>query len=377
VQPVSLAGTLDSMPLTDLLQWLDSGRKTGTLQVSGERYIKTLVTREGRVIGSASTDPSDHLGHFLLRLGHISEDDIKRAMEAQQATRVMLGKILVDSGVISEPDLQAALIQKAEETIFSLFLWENGRFEFRDGQVPDQIQVPLSLKISEVLLKGLTWYDELKKVRLAFASTSSVVARTAKTLPPAFRGATSLPGRILELVDGKHSIADICLEVHASEFAVGKLLHLLLQEGFIAVGKPAPVKKIVKPQVQVALLLDEARSLLRAGEAHAAVMSLEEARRAAPENSELGAALEEARAAFVHQACRDGLRPDAVPALLKPLESLVSEDLTPEEMFLLTRVNGTWDLRSILSVCPFPEPDALLHMKKLKDRGLIGIQVAV
>lgn len=377
MRSISLSGTLESMPLTDLLQWVDSGGKTGTLLVHGPKYTKTLVTRDGLVIASASTDPNDHLGHFLLRQGLITEEDLRKAMETQQKSRVVLGKILVMEGAVSEADLQAALVQKAEETIFGLFLWESGRFEFREQDVPDRIQVPLSLKIPEVLLRGRTWCDELRKIKAAFASSEAVVIRTSKPLPEPFAEPASLSRRILEMVDGKHSIADICLEVHASEFSVGRLLNALLGNGLIEVRKKRPDKKAARPPRAAASLLDEARSLVRVGEAHAAIELLEEARKAEPHNAEIAPALSEARAAFIHQANRDGLEPDCVPALLVPLEALTSENLTPEEMFLLTRIDGTWDLRSIVSVCPFPEADALLHLKKLKDRGLVGIQVAV
>jgi hypothetical protein len=375
MRPVSLSGVLSSMPLTDLLQWLDQGRKSGSLQVHGSKYTKTIITTEGQIIASGSTDPNDYLGHFLLRQGKITEEQLQHAMEVQRTSRKMLGKILVTSGLIDEVFLQTTLVQKAEETIFSLFLWKDGRFEFRDGDLPGKVAVPLKLKISDVLLKGLTWYDEFKHIRKIFASSASVVARTRKPLPAAFENTGSLPRRILDLVDGKHSIAEIAMSVHASEFAVGKLLHLLLKQGFIEVRKHEAERRPVRPNRPIESIIEEARSMMRCGEAQAALKTLEEAKDATSNNEKLQDAIGEARAAFVHQAYRDGLKPDSVPALLKPLEDLTGEPLTPEEMFLLSRINGSWDIRAILSVCPFPEPDALLHLKKLKDRGLLGMEV--
>jgi hypothetical protein len=43
-------------------------------------------------------------------------------------------------------------------------------------------------------------------------------------------------------------------------------------------------------------------------------------------------------------------------------------------MFLLSRINGTWDLKSIIDISPLSEVDALRLMKRLLDRGLIDIQ---
>ena len=103
---MSLSGTLSTMALGDLLQWVEQGRKSGTLVVQGERYVKRIFTRDGRIIASASNDPNDHLGHFLLRLGLISEPDLKRALEVQQQTRAMLGRILVTIGAVTEERLE-------------------------------------------------------------------------------------------------------------------------------------------------------------------------------------------------------------------------------------------------------------------------------
>ena len=46
--------------------------------------------------------------------------------------------------------------------------------------------------------------------------------------------------------------------------------------------------------------------------------------------------------------------------------------IDPEEGFLLSRINGSWDIQSILSICPFREADCLRMIKKLRERGVIG-----
>ena len=51
----------------------------------------------------------------------------------------------------------------------------------------------------------------------------------------------------------------------------------------------------------------------------------------------------------------------------------MSQDLSPEEGFLVSRVNGSWDLRSIISISPLREVDALRAFKKLRERGIIDL----
>ncbi len=228
---MSLTGTFSTMCLTDLLQWLQQARKTGTLLVHGERYTKKISVRDGIIDSSSSDDPTEHLGHFLLRHDRITEVDLRRALETQQRTGVVLGRILITVGLIEEVELKRFLVQKAEETIFGLFLWEDARFEFVESDRPREIMVPLSLRVEDVLLKGLAWYDELQHIRKEFASALTVLSRSDRSLPPEFSLARSLARRILDLVDGRRCIADICLAVHASEFTVSKLLYLMSKRG--------------------------------------------------------------------------------------------------------------------------------------------------
>jgi hypothetical protein len=361
------------MPLSDLLQFLHQARKTGTLIVHGDRYSKKLVVRDGVIVSTASDDPTDYLGQYLLREGRITEDQLRKAIETQQKTRVMLGKILVTVGAIQEADLMTLLVEKAEETIASLFLLADARFEFLEGSVPAEIAVPLHLNIEDALLKGLAWYDELQHIRNVFATSRTVVARTGRSLPPEFQTGASPARRILDLVDGRRSIADICLAVHASEFVVGKLLYLMNKQGYVQVVQRVTPEEAAPARKTFSELLDEASSLLRLGHAEEALRILEEARPLSPHDIALRSLFDEARRTFLQQTVRTEVAPEKVPRLTRPLESLVSEPLSPEEGFILSRVDGSWDVRSIVSLCPFSETEALMHLKRLLDRGLVSL----
>jgi hypothetical protein len=361
------------MPLTDLLQWIEQARKTGTILVHGDRYTKKILVRDGRIIASASDDPTDHLGHFLLRQNRITEPQLKKALETQQKTGVMLGKILVTVGLIEEPELYSLLIQKAEETIFGLFLWNDARFEFTEGETPAKIAVPLSLRIEDVLLKGLTWYDEMRNIRETFPTSRSVLRRAGTPLLPADGiSPGTLAHRVLSMADGRRSIADICFQVHASEFSVSKLLYLFLKRRYVEIVAEAPAPAVTR-RGTFSELLDEARAHLRAGKSEEALRTLEDARRISPTDIALRELTDAAQAAFVDNARLTGLSRERVPVLVKPLESLTGEQLTPQEVFILTRVNGSWNLAAIISLCPFQEAEALMHLKRLSDRGILRL----
>ena len=367
------------MPLTDLLQWLGSAQRTGTLVVRGERYTKSLYLREGRIISSASDDPTEQLGQFLLSHGKITEEDLRKGLEAQAKTKVLLGKILLMVGSIKEDELKRLLVMKAEGTIFSLFLLSGAHFDFLDGELPRDLFVPINLEMQDVLMKGLTIIDELRHIRSQLGSGGTILARTRTPLPAGFPADRSVGKAVLGLVDGKRTITDICLALHATEFTVSKFLYRMVEKQYIEVirkteSESGPVAHDDRPFVSIDQLVSHARERMTAGDFDAAIDLTAQALAAAPRDIAIRNLHDEACARFRETAHRTILPPAKVPFLTRPLEQMTSETLTPQEVFLISRINGTWDLKSIIDISPMGEIDALRVMKRLQERGLVELR---
>ena len=82
-----IQGSLATMSLTELLQWLGNAGKTGTLSIERNKVVKRILVREGRVIACASQEPSDMLGHFLVSRGKISEETLRKALALQETQK--------------------------------------------------------------------------------------------------------------------------------------------------------------------------------------------------------------------------------------------------------------------------------------------------
>ena len=139
---MGITGNLKTMQLSELLQWLSLGSKTGTLLIDGHGVEKRIYFQDGRIDSSSSSDQREYLGHFLVSHGFITEEELKMAMEVQEESQILLGKILVMINAIAEADLLRLMRKKAEESIYDVFLWTEGDFEFVDGELPDQKMVP-------------------------------------------------------------------------------------------------------------------------------------------------------------------------------------------------------------------------------------------
>jgi TonB family protein len=157
---MSITGNLRTLELSELLQWLAQGTKTGVLIIDNEDTEKRIYFDRGTIVSSESSDSQEHLGHFLIEEGLIDEPTLARALKLQQATQILLGKVLVTLGAITEKELSQVLQQKTQETIYELFNWPEGEFRFVPDDLPEFPMVPMSLDVTNLVLEGMRRIDE-------------------------------------------------------------------------------------------------------------------------------------------------------------------------------------------------------------------------
>src|SRR5450759_3028392 len=223
---MAITGNLRTMQLSDLLQWLSMGQKTGTLLVHGRPGEKRIYFDQGRIISSSSTVEREYLGHFLVAHGYITEEELTRAMEVQEESKILLGKILVMIGAISEEDLAVILRLKAAETIYDIFLWNEGAFEFVDGNLPHPPMVPISIDVTGLVMEGLRRFDEWSRIRTRIGSHREIPAIVA---PIDLDTLSERERLVLKTIDGVRSIDEICELSHNSEFFIASFLFHLLE----------------------------------------------------------------------------------------------------------------------------------------------------
>ena len=418
-------GSLATMSLTEILQWLGNAGKTGTLSIERNKVVKRILVREGRIIACASQEPADMLGHFLVSRGKITEETLRKALALQENQRIHLGKILVESGSLSENELRVLLEDKAQETIFGLFDWDDAEFRFADGEAADANIFAVDMRVEDILLRGAQRWDEMQRFRTVFNDPGIVLCRTERK-PPAEVFRNRMARRIFESINGERTVAEILLHAHGSEYLVTKFLYELFRAGVAEVAGVKPVARelvhelgttssteapaaaapepvvsrpVAVPPVAVRTapstveaaalasarqaapprMVDEgdlefARRLLNRGEFDSALDILDRAYKAQPGDEALRRLLAEAEASFVEKAYRHFLPPSKIVTLQRSVESLTAEHLSPTEFFLLSRIDGTWDVKSIIQITPLREVDVLRTLKRMREKGLIELK---
>jgi hypothetical protein len=365
---MSLTGNLRTMSLPDILQWIALGRKTGTLHLERRAVRKQLAFKAGTIFSSWSNDPRESLGQFLISQNLVTEEQLFRALLSQEKEGRLIGSILVESGTLSEDDLRRALRLKAEETIYDLFHWLEGAFEFREDDLPERVHVHLDLVVQGVILEGIRRVDEWARIRKVFPTM-----RTTFIVKDGGGEADELDRKALELAAAGKTMAEIALEMHRTDFDTAAHFFDLRARDMVAVAE-APVAVVLDdPIAALAGLLAAAESRLKENRLDEALKCYEDALALDRLNQQAKKGLLAVSEARSRERALKRVELDKVPALKMSLASLTQENFDPREGFILSRVNGQWDVRSILKLIPIPEDDAILIFSRLIERGVIAL----
>lgn len=372
---MSIAGNLETMEFAELLQWLARSRKTGTLVIDNGYVEKRALFRDGTIIASASTDPHEYLGHFLVSHGFISEAELAQGMELQQKRKTLLGKILVTVGAISQDDLERMLRLKSEESIYDLFSWTEGEFRFLEDEIPEQPLVPIALDVTSLVLNGLQRLDEWRRIRESIPSAQAVPVTVGKLEVTGDEGAR----KVLEMVNDDRSIEEIALQTHSTEFFVSRILLAQMESGRLKVVRPRPLRGDGRGAedgraVDVDALLAAAEEHFRTGRLHAALRYLQAAASLSPERHESHGRVANLEKEIRDRIARSGIRPDAVPRATRSLDQVTGGSISPQEGFLLSRIDGRYDVDTILKISPMPPLEALVVLWKLLQAGHIRLE---
>jgi hypothetical protein len=378
---VGISGNLETMELAELLQWLSTSQKTGTLAVDDGAIRKQIVFRDGRIISTASSDPREHLGAILISHGFVTDGELAEAIARQQRERVLIGKLLVAMGSIGERDLYRMLRLKAEESLYDVFTWTRGEFKFHDGQLPPpETLIPLALDVAAVVLEGMQRIDEWRRIREILPS-SDCVAVAVGAFDESEMG--EWDEQVLAHVDDDRSVGEIARLVHASEFYVSKILLRQLHAGRLKIVRPragaraaeAPEPDARPPRrIGAETLLEEARQRLAKGESEAALRHARAARALEPDDRKVEAGAAQIEETVSRELGKAAMRPTDVPKLARRFEDLSKLRLSPQEGYLLSRIDGHHDLRALLKIGPLSPLETQLLLRRLVDAGHVRLE---
>jgi hypothetical protein len=180
---MALKGTLGDFSLSDILQLIGLQRKTGVLVLSRDDVQVSIGFEGGRVVHAESSDRTieQRVGQLLVRIGKLTEARLDHALEIQQQTLQRIGQVLVERGWTDRESLQRQLRLQVSETIFELFRWQDGEYDFRpDAEVDYDRQLMTPIPCEQLIMEGAQMADEWPHIERVIPSRLVVLRLTAE-----------------------------------------------------------------------------------------------------------------------------------------------------------------------------------------------------
>ena len=261
---MSLAGNLRTMDLPEILQWIAVRRaRRAPCTSSGAPSRSASSSRTGPSTPPGRTTPASRWASSSSASGSSPRSSSSRPCSARSRRAACSGVHPGRGRHVGEEDLRRALKIKAEETIYDLFLWPEGKFEFKDGETAGDDLIPIDL---DVTVRHHGGHPSRRRVGAhphGVPDPGRVVhleARRARRRhrprPAAPAGAGRGPARPWPRSS---------LELRRSEFETAELAFLLHGKGFLAVVAPraTAIKAESDPVGTIQRLLAEGAQRLR------------------------------------------------------------------------------------------------------------------
>lgn len=208
--------------LLAILSDLWRGRDTGTLVLQREATTKFLYFQDGQVIFAASNAPEDKFTQILIDQGRLTVDQVNLATQKRESRT--LGRTLVDLGFLSSEDLLDALIAQVQRIALSVAIWPSGTSSFKPNVLPPGV-AKLPITTGRLVLDTASSVPDRAWVGQTLGGLESVL-KIASSEKDAIRemSLTAEESRILDAVDGRRSIREICEQVGLDSFSGAKFL---------------------------------------------------------------------------------------------------------------------------------------------------------
>ncbi len=208
-------------------------RATGVLAFKRDGEQKDIYLEAGRPVFVASTVESERIGQFLLQRGKLTDQQLEEALRIMHQDKNHLGYTLIRLGFIGPQDFYAHLQDQQKMRLVELCRWENGRYQFFEGELYKGAKTNLNLVAPEILLAATRKMSAETLARRLEDHLEDIPRRVPQqdVDKATFRLAT-LEQRALNLIDGNKSVLDL-LRLFANDderrAAVLRVIYLLLE----------------------------------------------------------------------------------------------------------------------------------------------------
>jgi Domain of unknown function (DUF4388) len=253
---MALSGTLKDFGIADILQLIGHQTKTGRLTLRASQEEVEVFFVDGNVVFASekARKSSNLLGGLLLRADLLSQEQLDEALATQQRTLKRLGDVLVENGALTRTQLAQIMRLQTTETLYRLFSWKNGSYEFSQEEVDAAHATFEPVRAESVLLEGFRRMDEwpaLKKKGPGSDATFEPLKQLDTRDLPSIDGVAADDGEddggapserhklVYRLAVGGKNVQRVVDASRLGEFEALKALNDLIEWGYLKAVPPA------------------------------------------------------------------------------------------------------------------------------------------
>jgi len=176
---MALTGTLKDFGIAEILQLIGQQSKSGVLHLKNRADEIHILVSSGFVVSAeyAGRKAREKLGSLLVRAGLLTQAQLQLALDAQKRTLRRLGDILVELGMVAKEELKEMTALQTTETVYKLFHWKSGTYDFEPGEVEYDRETVTPLRCESMLMEGFRQVDEWPMIRRKIGSTAVTFER--------------------------------------------------------------------------------------------------------------------------------------------------------------------------------------------------------
>ncbi|HLL25164.1 MAG TPA: DUF4388 domain-containing protein, partial [Kofleriaceae bacterium] len=352
-----------------VLDWAARRRISGPITFERKGVTRSLVVEEGTIVWASSDRRDEQLGVILTRSGLVHERAIAESLETRAETGVPLGKVLLMAGLIGEAELVEILATKIRETVIDVVTWTDGTFE----AVP-RAQTPATGVNAKLAMEVCLTIARRRAARMIDILKVLGTDDVTFYVPPHLDPPAADPGQVIDLrkiwalAGDRRTAGDIAAAFSGERFATFDALARMVESGQVIVDR--------RPRERTssaAELASGARGRMQHGDRAGAYAMASRALLQDPGDGEVRKTFVVIERARVAEVAKQLLARHRVPKRLRDVDAENALGLTAAEIELAARVDGRWDLLSLIRSASVREAEALLAFSHLAEVGVVDL----
>lgn len=227
-----LQGDVAAFRLPDVLTFLSTTRKSGTLTLSNGEKEAHLFFEEGALVYAGSNQEQFRLGSVLMRKKRITREERDRIDAIMLRDGGRFGQLAVQEGVLTDALLRDFLKVQVSEIVYDAFVWDRGAFGFMPESSLPEHAVTIAIDLGNLIMEGARRIEEWEQC-LQLLPDKDMVFRVVATPRDEKITLTADEWKILFLINGSRTIEDLCHDSDDDPFQVYRVLYGLFANKLI------------------------------------------------------------------------------------------------------------------------------------------------